>query len=53
MDVKEWPPIKNPKRYDDKELFVGSVCDPYMPEEAEFRRTRTCPGSPQCSHLKR
>ena len=40
VDAKEWPRIKNPAKYAGKELFIGSVCDPYMPEEAEYRRTR-------------
>lgn len=41
LDVKTWPPIKNPQRLSGKELFVGSVTDPYMPQEAEFGRTRS------------
>ena len=40
MDVKHWPPIKNPGRYAGKELFFGSVTDPYQPLEAEYGRTR-------------
>ena len=40
VDAKEWPAIKNPNKYAGKELFIGSVCDPYMPEEAELGRTR-------------
>lgn len=41
VDVKKWKPLKNVCKYDGKQVFVGSVCDPYMPEEVEYRRTRT------------
>ena len=40
VDVKHWPPIQNPGRYAGKELFIGSVTDPYQPAEAEYGRTR-------------
>ncbi|MDE7310931.1 MAG: radical SAM mobile pair protein B [Eubacterium sp.] len=40
VDVKYWPEIKNPKRYAGKELFIGSVTDPYQPQEETSRRTR-------------
>lgn len=40
VDVKHWPEIKNPKRYAGKELFIGSVTDPYQPQEETCRRTR-------------
>ncbi len=40
LDVKLWPPIKRPEKYAGKEVFIGSVTDPYLPEEAEHRRTR-------------
>ncbi len=40
LDVKYWPEIKNPKRYAGKELFLGSVTDPYNPQEAVYGRTR-------------
>ncbi len=33
VDVKQWQPIKNPQKYADKELFIGSVTDPYQPLE--------------------
>lgn len=40
LDVKHWQEIKNPKKYADKELFIGSVTDPYNPQEETFGRTR-------------
>ncbi|MDD3336430.1 MAG: radical SAM mobile pair protein B [Eubacteriales bacterium] len=40
LDVKHWPEIKNPSRYRGKELFVGSVTDPYNPQEERYGRTR-------------
>ena len=40
LDVKNWPEIKNPERYAGKELFIGSVTDPYLPQEETYRRTR-------------
>lgn len=40
LDVKHWPEIKNPKKYAGKELFIGSVTDPYLPQEEIYERTR-------------
>ena len=40
LDVKYWPEIRHPERYAGKELFIGSVTDPYLPQEETFRRTR-------------
>lgn len=40
LDVKRWPEIKNPKKYEGKELFIGSVTDPYLPQEERYGRTR-------------
>ena len=40
LDVKHWKPIKHPERYSGKEIFIGSVTDPYNPEEECFGRTR-------------
>ena len=40
LDVKVWPEIRNPGRYAGKELFIGSVTDPYLPQEKIFERTR-------------
>ena len=41
LDVKYWPAVKHPERYAGKELFLGSVTDPYLPQEETYRRTRT------------
>jgi radical SAM mobile pair protein B len=40
VDVKQWPVIKHPQRYAGKELFIGSVTDPYQPLEVKYQRTR-------------
>lgn len=40
LDVKYWPNIKNPQKYAGKELFIGSVTDPYNPQEETYGRTR-------------
>ena len=40
LDVKYWPEMKNTKKYAGKEMFVGSVTDPYNPQEENFGRTR-------------
>ena len=40
LDVKTWPEIKNPSKYAGKELFIGSVTDPYLPQEEQYGRTR-------------
>lgn len=40
IDVKYWDKIKNPKKYTGKELFIGSVTDPYNPHEEIYGRTR-------------
>ena len=40
LDVKYWDEIKNPQKYDNKEFFVGSVTDPYNPQEEIYMRTR-------------
>lgn len=40
VDIKDWKEIKNPHKYDGKELFIGSVTDPYQPLEMKYKRTR-------------
>ncbi|WP_283244153.1 radical SAM mobile pair protein B [Luoshenia tenuis] len=40
LDIKVWPEIKNPQKYAGKELFIGSVTDPYLPQEEQCGRTR-------------
>ena len=40
LDVKHWPKITHPEKYADKELFFGTVTDPYNPQEETYRRTR-------------
>ncbi len=40
LDVKYWPPIKNPHKYDDQRIVIGSVTDGYHPLEEEYGRTR-------------
>lgn len=40
LDVKYWKEIKNPGKYAGKELFIGSVTDPYNPQEEQFGRTK-------------
>ena len=40
IDVKYWDAIKNPEKYKNKELFIGSVTDPYNLAEKTFKRTR-------------
>lgn len=40
LDVKYWSEISHPERYKGKEIFIGSVTDPYLPQEEVYRRTR-------------
>lgn len=40
LDVKYWPEMKNIIKYNGKEVFLGSVTDPYNPEEETYGRTR-------------
>ena len=40
VDAKYWEPIRNPGKYRGKELFIGSVTDPYQPCEEKYGRTR-------------
>ncbi len=41
IDIKEFPPIKNPAQYTGKKIFIGSVTDSYNPYEKEFKKTRS------------
>ena len=52
LDVKHWPEIKNPQKYCGKELFFGSVTDPYNPQEETFGRTRALLEQLQGSGIK-
>ncbi len=40
LDAKYWPEIQKPRRYAGKRLFIGSVTDPYNPQEETCKRTR-------------
>ncbi len=40
LDVKIWPEIKKTGKYSGKELFIGSVTDPYLPQKKIYERTR-------------
>ena len=52
LDVKLWDDIKDPRKYDGKELFLGSVTDPYNPQEKTYRRTRCLLEQLQGSQVK-
>lgn len=41
LDVKHWPPLRNPQKYAGKRIVIGSVTDGYIPEEEQFQNTRT------------
>ena len=40
VDIKDWGELKHPERFKGKELFIGSVTDPYQPAEQTYKRTR-------------
>ncbi|MCM1046846.1 MAG: radical SAM mobile pair protein B [Clostridiales bacterium] len=40
LDIKYWQEIRKPEKYKNKELFIGSVTDPYNPLEEKYGRTR-------------
>lgn len=40
LDVKHWPPIRNPQKYQGQRVVIGSVTDGYLPQEAQIQNTR-------------
>ena len=40
LDVKHWPEIQNPQKYQGQRVVIGSVTDGYLPEEAQIQNTR-------------
>ena len=40
LDVKNWPSITDPHKYDGERIVIGSVTDGYNEHEATYRRTR-------------
>ena len=40
LDVKYWPRISNPHKYDGSTMIIGSVTDGYIPQESKYKRTR-------------
>ena len=40
MDVKDWPAIKNPKKYAGQKVIIGTVTDGYNPLEETYKNTR-------------
>lgn len=40
LDIKEWEPLKRIEKYKDKDIFIGTVTDPYQSMEEEWGRTR-------------
>lgn len=52
LDVKFWPKIENPCKYAGKEMFFGSVTDPYNPQEETYCRTRSLLKQLQGSGIK-
>ena len=39
LDVKHWPAITDPHKYDGERIVIGSVTDGYNEQEAEYKRT--------------
>lgn len=52
LDVKYWQPVRNPEKYAGKELFFGTVTDPYNPQEETYGRTRALLGELKGSGAK-
>ena len=40
MDVKDWPEIKNPKKYTGQKVIIGTITDGYNPLEETYKNTR-------------
>ena len=40
LDVKHWPEIRNPRKYQGQRVVIGSVTDGYLPQEEQFQNTR-------------
>ena len=40
LDVKNWPRISDPHKYDGQRIVIGSVTDGYNEHEATYKRTR-------------
>ena len=40
LDVKSWPRITDPHKYDGQRIVIGSVTDGYNEHEATYKRTR-------------
>ena len=40
LDVKNWPRITDPHKYDGQRIVIGSVTDGYNEHEATYKRTR-------------
>ena len=40
MDVKVWPEIANPRKYDGQKVIIGTVTDGYNPLEETYGKTR-------------
>lgn len=40
LDIKNWPYVKNPKKYAGQRVVIGSVTDGYLPQEEQIGNTR-------------
>lgn len=40
LDIKHWPAIKNPQKYKNQRVVIGSVTDGYLPQEKQIGNTR-------------
>ncbi len=40
LDVKEWPEVRDPKKYAGQKVIIGTVTDGYLPQEETYCRTR-------------